>query len=493
MKKLLKILLLFTILLALLLSASLFFLFSDKGNKFLKPYIQAEIEKKIKLPVDVSFFKLRFDNTEIKLTINSALNIEAKSDFSVFTQKFNGNYQILANNFLYKKIELIQANIHGIFRGTPDDIEINGKGTSFNAPLDYIINVVEGEVKGLTATLNGMDISKVLTLMAKPKFLQGKIEGMIKINDINTLNGEFSLRGKDLISEPIAMKKLIGKSVSMNMDVMIKGDINNANASILALLKSSFGELTLNKMLLDIKKKHFDTDYSLDILDLEKLQTLTQKKLYGKLLLEGNLSKRKSLKIIGKTTSLGGEIEYKFLSDIFNANMHDVRVINMLKILGYPQVINGKVSGKITHNIKEKRGTVAFKIKEFQLFPNKMTKMLAYIIQKDPTHIMFDETSLNATIKGDDIRYTLVAKGNGAGITIENGYINPLADKHRATIKFMYHSYAIAITLSGSVSNPKITLDTEGLISTQMTKEVQNKVKKEVEGKVKRFFKKLGF
>ena len=64
MKKLLKILLISLPVLIILLAG---ILFTQTGNNLLKPYLKAELEKQVDLPVDVDLFKLRYDNVALKI------------------------------------------------------------------------------------------------------------------------------------------------------------------------------------------------------------------------------------------------------------------------------------------------------------------------------------------------------------------------------------------------------------------------------------------
>ena len=80
MKNLLKILLLVIIVLLLVLFG---LLFTQKGNDIAKPYLKAELEKQIGLPIEVDLFMLRYDNIALKIIINNGLSVDVKSIFNL--------------------------------------------------------------------------------------------------------------------------------------------------------------------------------------------------------------------------------------------------------------------------------------------------------------------------------------------------------------------------------------------------------------------------
>ena len=136
MKKYLKITLISLLMLIILLVGLTGTLFTKTGNNIVKPYLKAELEKQIGLPVKICLFKLRSDYTAITIIVNDTLSIDIISIFNLLDLSFDGTYIIYANNFIYEKINIREANIHGDFKGIPNDILVNGKGTSFNAPLN---------------------------------------------------------------------------------------------------------------------------------------------------------------------------------------------------------------------------------------------------------------------------------------------------------------------------------------------------------------------
>jgi len=494
MKKLL--ITLFILLLLVILGIS-GILFSQMGNDTLKPYLKSKLEKEIGLPVEISHFKLRYDHTELNIIVNHALNVEFQSDFILLNQSFKGLYQISANNFIYNKIKLRKANIYGDFEGDSKDIFVDGKGNLLDAPLDYKIHLIDNNPQGLSLTIKEAELSELLALSSKPIFAKGKISSTIKINNFNTLDGTFTIDSKKLITQPLVMKKLMGKALNVNIALNSKGDITKGIAHINTKIKTSMGDIDLIKTTFDMHKNILTSNYKIDILDLKKLHPLIQQKLYGKMLLNGDISKSKTLKIKGDTQSLGGDINYKIFGDNLSAKISKVSVGKILNIFGYSKIIEGKASGDITHNSKVKRGKVKVVIDNFKIAPNTITKTLTKILKKDPSRIIFQNTTLTANIKGNDMFYKLIAKGRHASIEITNAQINQIKNIHNATIKFTYESYSIKITISGSIKNPKISLDTSSIITDKVKSEFKDRAKKELnkvlDGKVGDFFKGLGF
>ena len=490
MKKLLKILLISLPVLIMLLSG---ILFTRTGNNFIKPYLKIELEKQVGLPVEVDLFKLRYDNVALKIVIDNALNVDVISIFNLLTLSFDGTYKVAAHNFIYEGIDLKHANINGEFKGVPTDVLVNGKGTSFEAPLKYDLRIKDGDAKEITFYIKNMAIADILTLTMQPALAQGKVDANLTIPTLakKELNADVKVHLSDVTFNDALMKKIY--KVTMPKALKLHGDVD-ANLTGYQVegtiaMQSNIANVNLQNIKFNTDTQHMTTDYLVDIMDLKSLSGLLKTKLDGLIVLQGEVEKSETLKVTGHTDSLGGVVKYALLDKDFTASLVATPMQNMLKMFSFPPFVDANTSGKINYDLLTKKGHISLALDDFKLASNSVTKSLGAVMPISPTDIVFGGTSLDATIDGDEVVYNLMAKASEASISIGEGKINRANDTHKAKIEFGFNKYAIAGTVGGSIRQPKVGFDTKGFLKDQMVDtDFIDRVEREIERFLKRLF-----
>lgn len=489
MNKYLKIILISFLLLVITLSG---ILFTQQGNNFIKPFIKSELEKQVGLPVDVELFKLRYNNTEFKIVVNKVLTIDVESVFNLLGLSFDGTYTIYANNFVYDDVNFKQANINGEFKGVPDDIYLNGKGNTFEAPLNYYLRVLDGNAKEVSVQFKDMDISDILALTKQPAIAKGKVDANVTIPTL--VSGELNAHGvinfDGITFNDALMKKLYKVSMpkAMQVDGLVDANVTDTEIMGGADMQSNIANVTLKNLSFNRETKHVSSQYIVDIMNLKALSELLRTKIDGAILLKGEVEKKEKLKVTGLTKSLGGEIHYMLVDKNLTSSIVAVPVKNMLKTFRFPAFVDAEASGNLKYNLLNKKGNTKLALQEFKLASNQITKSVQMMILKDPSSIIFGETSLDADIDGDNINYTLMASSHDASIKVAEGSIDREKDLHEAKIEFGYNKYAVAGSIGGSIRHPSIRFDTKGLMPAKIPDiDVMSKVEREI----RKFFKRL--
>lgn len=497
MKKYIKITLIVLLIIVIAISG---LLFTQAGNDVLKPFIKAELEKQTDQPVEISHFKLRYDHTVLKIMVNNALNVDIDSIFNLLKLTFDGHYKVFANNFIYNNITLDQANINGEFKGVPDNVYVNGKGSSFNAPLNYYLRILKGDAKEITINLKEMDLSDILKLAKQPAMAKGKVDANITIPTL--VKGELNVHGtidfNDVNFNDDIMKKVYKVSMPEAMQMNGTVDANLTDTEIMGgvKLQSDIANVDLKNVQFNRETKYLSSNYIVDIINLKTLSQLLHTKLDGALVLEGKVEKEKTLNVTGLTRSLGGEINYQVLDNNLSASLVAVPVKKLLNMFRFPAFVDAQASGDLEYDLLDKKGNTKLALKEFKLASNTITKSVGMMIMKDPSSIVFGETSLDADIDGDTISYSLIAKALNASVTIGEGKIDKRKDTNEATIEFAYNQYAAAANIEGSLRNPTIGFDTKGLLPAQMPNMNFNAKPNldgmaKIEREIRKFFKRL--
>jgi len=362
---------------------------------------------------------------------------------------------------------------------------------SGNVEYDKTISI-RGEVKGLgkkvafaydgvKGKLDALQFyaDKVLGLMGLPVYVKGAMDAKVNITNLKHLDGTFYFKGKTLTLQPEAMQKLTGKSAKMKLSLAAKGVMKEhmvyADAAVKML---EVGDIHLKKIVADTKQISLSAQYHLDIPDLARLYALTGFKFYGPLILDGKLSRIKQLKVTGNTGSLGGSVNYTLIGDQLRTNIEAVPLLNILKFMGYPQSFLGKASGKAVYNMRSQTGVANLNIASFQIKPSALTEILRGVLGKDPARIIFSSTTLHANIKGDEITYTLYAKGTRSAIEITKGRVNKRSKMQSGRLKFVYEGHTVYGKITGTIDHPKIVLDAGAILKEKFGNKLREKMEK---------------
>ncbi len=337
-------------------------------------------------------------------------------------------------------------------------------------------------------------VEKVLALTGVPVYIKGTMDTKVIMTDVKAKEGTFSLKGANLVTQPSAMKKWMGKALKMKVKLESSGTFKKEKVSMKIKLRTPLANIDLSNMLYDKKKKSVKSAYLIDIPELKKLQPYIDTKLYGSMVLKGVFSKEKKLTLTGYTTSLGGKINYSLQGKELRSTITAVPLLNILGLLGHKKFFLGQAYGKGTYNIKQKSGVVDLDIRSFQIKPSSLTQTAKMLLGKDPARIIFSSTKFHAVIKKKVTRYTLKAQGSRSSFKILNGSIDKRSNKHNANFTFVYEKYTIHGKIKGSADNPKVTIDSSALLKEQLSNEkVQKKIEKALGEKAGRFLRGLNF
>ena len=337
-------------------------------------------------------------------------------------------------------------------------------------------------------------IEKLLALAGVPVYAKGTIDSQVVLTKLKPVEGTFTLKSTDLVTEPDEMKKLIGDALKVNIAVDSSGTFKEGKGYINTKIKSVLANISLDNMVVDTERKTFKSSYLLDVQDLKNLHKVIDQKLYGPLVLKGELSKdEKLITVTGETTTLGGKINYILIGDDLTTAINNVPLENILGMLGHKQDFLGKAFGKGKYNLKQKSGVVDLDINSFQIKSSPTTNTIKMLIGKDPARVIFTSTKFHADIKGNITDYSLHAKGSRSSIDITDGRVNKINNTNTAKFKFVYEKYTVHGKISGAVDDPKVTIDTSAILKDKIDEQLQDKIDKALGGKAGEFLRGLKF
>ena len=368
------------------------------------------------------------------------------------------------------------------------NLAISGQLKDLGKKVDFFYDGKRAEVNA-----SRLIVEKLLPLTGLPPYAKGTLNGHVVLTQRKPAEGKFKLKSSDLVIEPHIMQKLTGEALKVTIALTTSGTFKKGKGYLKTSMKSSLGNMTLDNMLIDTKKKHFKSSYVLEIPNLKKLHKVIDKKLYGPLVLKGEWSKNEKLTVTGATTTLGGRISYRLRGEVLYSTISAVPLENILGILGHKKNFLGKASGKGRYHLKKRSGVVDLDIASFQIKPSSITRTIKMVLGKDPARVIFSSTKFHADIQRKVTAYTLHAKGTRSSIDITDGKLDKRNNTHRANFRFVYEKYTVSGNIRGTIDDPKVSIDTSSLLKNRIDDKLQNKIDKVLGGKAGEFLKGLSF
>lgn len=349
------------LLILLLLSFSFFLILHDKGNKLIKPYLATYLESKFDDKIDIEVEHLKIDTNYVELIakLNKATNVDAKGDYSLFSQSLDIGYIVDSNDF--------NIDINGTATGHFNNMEIKGEGNALKSKLSYSLNVKDDLLNNINANIVKADISEILLLTAQPAYAKGKVNVNINIPSFegNQTKGTANIvLHQTQLNEKVINKKFKIKLPSKTiLTGKINADVNQDNLEFHSEITSNLSTVKLNKATYNLKKKVFSANYTLNVPKLSKLKFLTQTKLYGNLQATGDMKfKNKIFELNAQSKNLGGEINLALMGNTLNININNSKIEKLLYLFGQEPYAKGNLLGDVKiSSLKNLKGTFNLK------------------------------------------------------------------------------------------------------------------------------------
>ena len=279
------------ILILLIVGAGCLF-FSDFGNNLTKPYIENLIKEKSGLDVKLEKFDLNFGDLDISANVNDAANVNVKGKYSLFARSFDLNYDANAHDLAKLGIKTSEGlSLKGQILGDLGKFGINGSGRIFDSNVKFLANLKDLSPLDLQIDAKGLNVEKALAVASLPIYAKGNIDVLSDIKAGGSgAEGNASIKSSNLILNESAFKDMNisipeGVQITLNSDITAQNDVLRAASKI----DSTLGKISAEKSEFDLKNKTLNSDFSLNLPDLAKLESLIGRKISGDIKANGNL------------------------------------------------------------------------------------------------------------------------------------------------------------------------------------------------------------
>jgi len=267
----------------------------------------------------------------------------------------------------------------------------------------------------LTATLDKISNSTLLTMLGQPAYLSGTTTASTTLSSLKNLAGTFKMQTQGWVRRKAVKKAFdldLGEKFSLSTG--IKGKIKQGKVYTTLVAKTSMANLKVSPLLYDLNSASLYGKYLLALPDLSKLKPLTGKRYRGNMRINGKIEKKKLLHLTGHGKEFGGTIDFTLSGDRFKADASGVTVSKLMTMLDYPQVLEAISKAKVDYSLTRQSGTLHATLDNARLLPSQLTTLLKQFQIIDLTKERYNNSRFDARINKQRIDFTLEAKSKNS-------------------------------------------------------------------------------
>lgn len=478
-----------TFLIILIIGGVYTLVFTPTGNNIVAGIIEDKGNEQEGVNFKVNKFVLTTSNIEFDASVDANSNINIAGDLSLLAKTVDLNFNIDVKD-LSKLQKFTNQKLNGSFKtsgtlkGDQELAILDGNSDIFNSKTNYNIKLENFEPSNILFTMKQAKIDEILYLVNQPKYASGNIDINANITNakIESLDGLVETK----ITKGIVSNSLVNKDFNLKLKKLLafKGDIETKLVPNSLITKAdiftTMANLFIKEANVDLKTMLIKSDYSLVASDLSKLFDVTQTKMRGNITINGDIKKDKDLLVNGNSKLLDGELNFKLLNNDFSANINDVEILKVLHMLYYPEVFTSKSKLDLTYNLISQKGLVEGNLINGQFKKNEYSTVINTFAKIDLTKEVYEKVILKSDINKNIIKSTINMKSNLTQIDVDPSTIDTKKSLINALVKTNLKGIEFDTKVSGSLTNPKVKVDTSKLLKSGFKQKAQEKIEETI-------------
>lgn len=376
-----KIFLSLSLIIILILGSIYGLLFTKFGNNIVSSYIEEKVnldQKDVKLKVNDFTLTLNYLNFDAWINDNSKINISG--DLSLFKKSVDLKYDIKINDLSTLK-NLTRQEFkgpfvtNGIFIGNEQEAIIQGTSDIARSQTRYYFNLEDFEPRNINIQVKNAKIEDLLTLLNKPIYAKGDLNVLadIKNANISNLDGIFVSKISNGKIDNEVMNKEFNQTLAS--PISFNGEMNALlspnKAEVKTNLTSPLINIFMDKTVVNLLTNQIDSDYKIDIKNLNKIEGIIAKKLNGEFSTKGNLKVfDETIKIEGDSNVFESNVKYNteltnYKPSYIKFSVENAKLEKFLQMLNEPIYALGdfNIQGEIKNaNLDKLDGNISSKI-----------------------------------------------------------------------------------------------------------------------------------
>ncbi len=260
--KVLKILGITFAVILIILASTIFWVFSNSGNEFLKNTITKMANEKAPIGLEFTHFKLGFRDFAFSLKDKQQSQIALNGDYSLLTLNTNAQISAVIKDLsLYEQLIGIRLNggasLNGEIIKKSNNLAIKADFKAFKSTINIDVILENYNPKKLFITSKeGIDLQSLLTFLNQPSYASGKIllNADLDISNLASPNGGFKIASDGIFPNNTLLQKEYNLTLPKEpIKLAINGEAKANHILTTILANSSYFQLTSKDLLLNLK------------------------------------------------------------------------------------------------------------------------------------------------------------------------------------------------------------------------------------------------
>ncbi|MBE0490766.1 MAG: hypothetical protein IBX44_00775 [Sulfurospirillum sp.] len=388
----------FLVFLSLIVIGLYFLVFTSNGNAFVKPYLEAQLQKKLNKKVTIESFALRTNFIDLELLAQDASRVIINGDFSLMDQAFDLHYILLANSTLTQEFGLQNlVAFKGYIKGNIEDFTADGIGEIFNAKTNFEAHIKNKKLFGVSVDTKGLQIEEILRFAKQPLYSKGlldvsaniKPDAQNKLFGDGRINIQFGQLDAGVIEQTYAIK--LPNNITYRGDIVF--NLQDTLISTSSNIISNIAKVEAKKTTYDIESKKLQSDYVLHVGDLASLKELMGIELLGSLLIHGEIVQSpNNLLLTARSDLFGGKLDALLENQKANVKLEDISIQDVLTMLKQEQILVGKTDLQLQiSDVNAGIFEASITMPQGTMLAKSLTHMSGKVFPKDlPSKFRFD-------------------------------------------------------------------------------------------------------
>ena len=380
---------------------------------------------------------------------------------SVFGRKLIGNFNTVGN-ILYE---------NAIFN-------VDGKSDIFESSTVFRFKLEDNIAKDISFKVENTKIEKLLDFLNEPIYATGdlNVQGEIQNSKLEELSGTIISKISDakLVNEVVNAVFKQELKTPVNFEMALNNQFIPNKIVSQMVLNSSIANLSAENGIYDLVEGVLKSDYLLKISSLDNLKDFTKTKLRGKLDIKGELEKKDMfLFATGKSSVLGGKLDFTLKNDDLTASLNDVSVKELSYMMYNPEFFNSRGDFNLNYNTITKQGNLVGKLFNGSFLPNDLSLLINHLAKFDLTKEIYETVNLNSEINDNLLTSNFLMKSENTQIESKDAIIDFDKNFIDAKLNTQIKNRSFNLSLIGEMNKPKISLDTKELLKNELDRKLE--------------------
>ena len=375
-------------------------------------------------------------------------------------------------------------------------LSVDGKSDIFESSTVFRFKLEDNIAKDISFKVENTKIEKLLDFLNEPIYATGdlNVQGEIQNSNLEELSGTIISKISDakLVNEVVNAVFKQELKTPVNFDMALNNQFIPNKIVSQMVLNSSLANLSAENAIYDLVEGVLKSDYLLKISSLDNLKDFTKTKLRGKLDIKGELEKKDMfLFATGKSSVLGGKLDFTLKNDDLTASLNDVSVKELSYMMYKPEFFNSRGDFSLNYNTITKQGNLVGKFFNGSFLPNDLALLINHLAKFDLTKEIYETVDLNSDINDNLLTSNFLMKSENTQIESKEAITDFDKNFIDAKLNTQIKNRSFNLSLMGEMNKPKISLGAEELLKNEIDRKleknrdkIEEKLNKVLDGEV---------